>query len=97
VHHALGQRRVGGELAGVEPEPDEPARRLREVGDPRRHEVEHLAVESELVIERPDGGDGPVVDVRDEPGPGVELGVGAGVRAVEEAGREDGVGHDHRR
>ena len=69
-----------------------------EVGHPRRHEVEHprwwvaAAVDAEMLVQATDRGDGPVVEVRDEPIDGVELGVGGEVGAGQEAGRELGVG-----
>jgi hypothetical protein len=71
------------------PSPTKAARGLAEVRDPRRHEVEHVAVEAQLGVQRADGGDRPVVDVRDEPGGAVERGVVGLVGAVEEAGWED--------
>ena len=69
------------------------ARRLLEVRHPRAHEVEHLAVDAELVVERTDRGDGAVVDVGDEPRHPVERVVATGIGAVEEPRRETDLGH----
>jgi hypothetical protein len=45
-----------------------------------------------VLVEPPDGRDGPVVEVGDEAVPRVELGVGVLVAADEEAGREAVLG-----
>jgi hypothetical protein len=61
------------------------------VRHPRAHEVEHVAVETELGVEGADRGDGAVVDVRDEARRDVERGVVEVVGTVEEAVGEPGV------
>ena len=66
-----------------------------EVGDPRRHQVEHVTLDHELVVERADGRDGAVVDVGDEAVGPVERGVVVGVGPIEEPAREP-VLVDHR-
>jgi hypothetical protein len=58
------------------------------VRDPRGHEIEHVAVDAELVVEGADGGDGGLVDVGDQPVGLVEDRVGQAVGAVEEPGGE---------
>ena len=78
--------RVGGELRRVHPEHREVRGRAAEVRHPRAHEVEHVAVDAELVVERADRGDRAVVDVGDQAREPVERVVGAGVGAVEEPG-----------
>ena len=56
--------------------------------DPRTHEVGDGAVDAELVVEGPDGGDGPVVDVGDQAQGLVEGGIVLLVEPPEEAGRK---------
>ena len=81
--------RVAASSAAFMPEHGEVgAAHCVEVRHPRAHEVEHVTVEAELVVERPDRGDGAVVDVGDEPQRPVELGVGARIGPVEEPGWE---------
>jgi hypothetical protein len=92
VDDHLGRHRVRLELAGVHPEDGEALGSVDEVGDPRRHEVEHLAVHAEFGVEGADRGDRGVVDVGDEPVRPVEGDVGGPVLAVEEPVRE---GHAH--
>jgi hypothetical protein len=93
VHDILGQHRVGPQLCGVHPEPDQSARCGPEVRDPRRHQIEDLAVDGELGVRRADRRDRSVVDVGDQPGWTVELRVRGGVHPVEEPGREHDVRH----
>jgi hypothetical protein len=59
-----------------------------EVRHPGPHEIEHVAVDSQFLVEGTDRGDGVVVDMRHEPGNRVEVGVRPAVGAVEEARRE---------
>src|SRR5205807_10158089 len=49
--------------------------------------------DTELVVERADGGDGSLVDVGHQPGPGIELGIVGGIGPVEEAGHEGHLVH----
>ena len=79
---------VGGQLAIVHPEDRQLGRRGSEVRDPRRHEVEHASRDSEVLVQRPDRGDRPIVDVGHEPVRFVEVVVGRLVGAPEEPGRE---------
>ena len=55
-----------------------------EVRHPRAHEIEHVALDPELLVQRADGGDRTVVDVGDEARERVELGVVVFVLAGEE-------------
>ena len=59
-----------------------------EVRDPRAHEVEDVASDAQLLVELADRRDGVVVDVRDQTGRRVELGVVGLVEPCEELGRE---------
>jgi hypothetical protein len=45
------------------------------VRHPRGHEIEHLAVDAELLVERADRGDGARVDVGDEAADLVEVAI----------------------
>ena len=51
-------------------------------------EIEHVAVDAQLVVQIADGDDGGVVNVGHEPGHGIEGGIVDVVEAGEEPGRE---------
>ena len=67
LDHAVVGHRVGGELDLVEAEDRQVPRRGAEVADPAAHQVEDVAGQAELVVQRADRGDRAVVDVGEQP------------------------------
>ena len=96
LNRVLGQARVLGQLRSIHPEPGHAAELQvgREVAHPARHQVQDVVADREvLAVERGDGGLRAVVDVVDEPGPGVELAVVGLVGAAEGVGMVEQGGH----
>ena len=59
MHDGRGRLGLAASSAAFMPEHRELRRRAPEVRDPRPHEVEHVAVDAELLVERTDRRDRP--------------------------------------
>ncbi len=62
-----------------------------EVGDPAPHEIQNIALDRELLIERPNSCSCAIVDMGDDPRLCVEPAIIGWILAVEEVRREMGV------
>ena len=85
LDHPFVSLRVLVELEGVHAEYDETLRGPGQMRHPGAAQVEHLAVQAELVVEIAHGGDGTVVDVLHQPRLAVEATVVVLVGPAEEA------------
>ena len=92
MHDSFGRRRVGLQFLGVHAEYGQALRRILEVRNPRRHQVEHVTLHLEFAVEGADAGDRSVVDMGDEPCRLVELGIVVLVEPGEESWRKSGIG-----
>jgi hypothetical protein len=85
----LVSHRVRCEFSGVHPEDAERHWFAREVRNPRRHEIKDRAgvwpTQTEFLIERSNGCDGAIIDMRHQPGVVIEPIIGCGVGSIEEA------------
>ena len=67
-----GSHAVCLELLGTHPQHGEARRRGAKVRHPGTHQIEHLAVNPELFVESANRSNGVVINVGDQPRPGVK-------------------------